>query len=81
METLFKTIASVMHSDVKWVIDPERLRPSKSEVFRLLGDNTLITSITNWRPEFNLEQGIKKTVDWITKDNNLRRYKPDIYNR
>lgn len=81
METLFKTIAEVMHSDVKWVLDPERLRPSKSEVFRLLGDNSLITSITNWKPEVSLEEGIEKTVEWIIKSENLRRYKPDIYNR
>ena len=81
METLFKTIASVMQADVKWVEDPERIRPSKSEVYRLLGDNRLITSITNWKPIINLEEGIRKTVDWITRNENLRRYKPDIYNR
>ena len=28
-----------MGADVKWVTDPERLRPSGSEVFRLLGSN------------------------------------------
>lgn len=81
METLFHTIASLMNANVKWVKDPERIRPSKSEVFRLLGDNTKITSLTKWRPQVTLEEGLEKTISWILKDNHLGHYKPNIYNR
>lgn len=81
MADTLDTIARLMHSDVKYVTDPERLRPGKSEVFRLCGDNTLITSLTSWRPQVSLEQGLAKTIDWFTKPENLAKYKVDIYNR
>ncbi len=78
-ETL-QTIARLMDADVKWVTDPQRLRPSGSEVFRLLGDNTLITSLTDWRPRYNLEEGLQKTIEWFTDPSNLKKYKSGIYN-
>jgi NAD dependent epimerase/dehydratase len=80
LETL-EMIARLMGSDVKYVVDPQRLRPSKSEVFRLCGDNSVITSLTDWRPEVTLEQGLAKTIEWFLNPDNLRRYKTDIYNR
>ena len=81
MEKTLHTIARLMDADVDWVTDPQRLRPAKSEVFRLCGDNTLITSITDWRPQTDLEAGLRKTIDWITLPENLKTYKPQIYNR
>lgn len=81
MEKVLKTIASLMNADVEWIRDPERIRPSKSEVFRLLGDNTLIKELTGWKPEVSLEQGLKKTIDWICSPGQLDKYKPGIYNR
>ncbi|MDE6101102.1 MAG: GDP-mannose 4,6-dehydratase, partial [Paramuribaculum sp.] len=81
MEHTLHTIARLMDADISWVTDPERLRPSKSEVRRLLGDNSLITSLTDWRPKVNLEEGLRKTIDWIVRPENLAGYKTDIYNR
>lgn len=81
MEHTLHTIARLMDADVSWGTDPERLRPSKSEVRRLLGDNSLITSLTDWRPKVSLEEGLKRTIDWIVKPENLACYKTDIYNR
>lgn len=81
MADTLKTIASLMNADIDWVTDPQRLRPGKSEVFRLLGDNTLITSITPWRPKWSLEDGLRATIDWFTKPENLAHYKANIYNR
>lgn len=80
LETL-DTIARVMGADVEWVRDPERIRPSKSEVFRLCGDNTKIKTLTDWRPRVTLEEGLKITADWFTSGDHLSKYKPDIYNR
>ena len=70
-----------MGADVDYVVDPERLRPSKSEVRRLCGDNRLITSLTDWRPQVSLREGLGRTVAWFTDPVNLARYKADIYNR
>lgn len=80
MQETLQTIARLMGADIEWIVDPQRLRPSKSEVFRLCGDNTLITSLTSWRPEVTLEEGLRRTIDWFTKPENLARYKTDVYN-
>lgn len=80
MKQTLETIASLMGVDVEFEVDPQRLRPAGSEVFRLCGDNTLITSLTDWRPRVTLEQGLQRTIDWFTVPANLRRYKTDVYN-
>ena len=79
-ETL-STIADIMGADVKWVTDPQRLRPAKSEVFRLHGANEKIRRLTGWQPEYSLRQGLEKTIEWFTDPANLKMYKSNIYNR
>jgi nucleoside-diphosphate-sugar epimerase len=49
-------------------------------VFRLWCDNTKIKNLTGFEPEFNIRQGLKATIDWFTKPENLAKYKADIYN-
>ena len=80
MKHTLETIAQLMNVEVEYVTDPARIRPSSSEVRRLCGDNTLITSLTDWRPQFSLEKGLKETIDWFTDLTNLAKYKTDIYN-
>lgn len=60
------------------ICEEERLRPEKSEVNRLLGSNEKIKSMTNWKPQYTLEEGLSETIEWIR--NNLDKYKIDIYN-
>lgn len=81
MRETLETIARIMGEKVDFVTDPDRLRPAKSEVFRLCGDNSRITGLTDWRPAFTLEQGLTKTIEWFTKPCNLGKYKADIYNQ
>ena len=81
MEHTLEMIAALMNADVKYVTDPERLRPTGSEVRRLCGDNSLITSLTSWRPQVSLAEGLRSTIKWFINPENLRRYKSDIYNR
>lgn len=80
MKETLETIARLMDANVDYVVDPARLRPGKSEVRRLCGDNTVITSLTDWRPQHTLEQGLKETIDWFLKPENLAAYKAGIYN-
>lgn len=75
---LAQTIISQINPDARIECDEQRLRPSKSEVNRLLGDNAKIKSLTNWKPCYSLEEGIEETICWI-KDN-MHKYKADIYN-
>lgn len=62
----------------KIVCDEQRLRPEKSEVNRLLGKNEKILRLTNWKPQYTFEEGIRETIEFIK--NNMDSYKPDIYN-
>lgn len=80
MADTLRTIARLMDADVEWVTDPARLRPGKSEVRRLCGDNSLITSLTDWRPQVSIDDGLARTIDWFTKPENLAMYKTGIYN-
>ncbi len=80
MEHTLHTIAELMGADIRWVQDPQRMRPSKSEVRRLWGDNTLIRSLTDWQPQVSLRDGLQRCIDWFTDKENLKRYKTGIYN-
>jgi NAD dependent epimerase/dehydratase len=62
------------------VTDEERLRPAKSEVFRLFGSVAKLKKFTGWQPSYTLSQGLSETVAWFRKPENLRGYKADIYN-
>lgn len=73
-------IAKIMNSDVKFVEDTQRLRPKSSEVFRLHGDNTKLSKLTNFTPSYTIEDGLKETIAWFLKEDNLKKYKSDIYN-
>lgn len=73
-------IKKIMNSDVEFITDKQRLRPEKSEVFRLCCDNTKIHELTGFLPEYSLKKGLKATIDWFTSSDNLSRYKIDIYN-
>jgi len=78
MQETVDTIVRLIGKEVKIVIDNERVRPDKSEVDRLYGDNSKLKRITNWDSQYNLEAGLKETISWF-KDN-LEFYKPEIYN-
>jgi len=62
---------------VKIVVDPERLRPEKSEVFQLLSDNRLAREKLDWQPQVDLKTGLRKTIDWIAQYQEL--YQSDQY--
>lgn len=67
-----------INPNAKIVCDEQRLRPEKSEVNRLLGKNEKILRLTNWKPQYTFEEGIRETIEFIK--NNMDSYKPDIYN-
>ncbi len=73
---LANEIISQINPGAHIVCDEERLRPNKSEVNRLLGDNTKIKSLTDWRQQYTFSQGIAETIEWLR--DNLDKYKTDI---
>lgn len=73
-------IISELNPKASIVEQQERLRPEASEVFRLIGDNQKIRSLTGWQPRFDLRTGLLDTIKWFQSDNNLAKYKAQIYN-
>lgn len=73
-----KKIIDIIGKDIKIICDEERIRPEKSEVNRLWADNTKIKEITDWTPKYSIDEGLEETVAWIKE--NMKYYKPDIYN-
>lgn len=59
------------------VTDPQRLRPAKSEVQRLLSDNAHARQALHWQPEVSFEEGLRQTMAWIAA--HLELYKPGVY--
>lgn len=77
---VLETICRIMVKKVNVTNDKHRLRPANSEVFRLCGDNTQITGLTSWRPEYTLKTGLEETILWFLNEDNHRKYKATIYN-
>jgi len=69
-----------MKSDVQFISEEKRLRPKKSEIFRLWGDNSLIFEFTGFRPQITLEEVFKETVKLYLIDQSLWRFKTKLYN-
>lgn len=80
MRDTLELIAKIMKSDVKFIEDEQRLRPTNSEVFRLWGDNSKIKSLTGFSPTYTIEDGLRETINWFLKKENLEKYKTEIYN-
>jgi NAD dependent epimerase/dehydratase len=73
-------LVSELNPDAQIITDAKRLRPETSEVFRLIGDNTLITTLTPWQPLYELDTGLRDTIAWFRESDNLSRYKAWLYN-
>jgi NAD dependent epimerase/dehydratase len=77
---LAESVIERVSPEVKLVTEAQRIRPALSEVERLVCDNTLMTSLTGWRPEISLSEGLTKTIEWFKEAGNFSRYKSNIYN-
>jgi NAD dependent epimerase/dehydratase len=75
-----RLIARTIGTDIEIECDEERLRPANSEVERLHCDNSLIRTLTGFKPQVGIEQGLAKTVEWFRRPENLARYDAEIYN-
>ncbi len=80
IKELAETIIGLINPKAEIVIDPTRIRPSKSEVFRLYGSNEKIKAMTSWNPSYTFGEGIEATIEWFSKKENLKQYKSGIYN-
>ena len=74
---LAKLVLEITQVDKPIVEDAIRKRPSNSEVFQLIADNSQAEEILGWKPQYTLAQGLSETIDFISK--NLHLFKVGQY--
>lgn len=72
---LVEKIGTIIGRKIHILEDCSRVRPSQSEVIRLISDNTKSRQILNWTPEVDIDNGLLLTINhWKKKvlhyDNN-----------
>jgi dTDP-glucose 4,6-dehydratase len=72
-----RMVGEITGRDLGVETDEQRLRPHKSEVSRLLSDSTKAKRLAGWEPQVPLEEGLRRTVDWIR--DHIDMYRPKEY--
>jgi dTDP-glucose 4,6-dehydratase len=70
-------IALKVGHKVEIIVEPQRLRPEKSEVLRLISDNSLARVKLGWEPQVSLDEGLDRTIAWMRLHMDL--YRPKQY--
>ena len=60
-----RLLIEITGAEAEIVTEENRLRPTGSEVERLLCDNSRAREWTGWTPEVSLEEGLRRTSEWI----------------
>lgn len=74
---LATTIFRLLGVQQRIMTDAGRIRPRKSEVMRLISDNTRARELTGWIPEISLEEGLSRTIEWMRA--HLSEYREEGY--
>tara|TARA_B100000242_G_C42750082_1_gene349713 strand:- start:118 stop:597 length:480 start_codon:yes stop_codon:yes gene_type:complete len=77
IKEVFEITKKILNSESNIKIEDTRKRPIRSEVSNLNCDNTKILSKTDWKPKYNFESGLEKTVSWIRQ--NINNFETDKY--
>lgn len=77
---LAQSIIDQINPNAIIVSDSQRIRPEKSEVFRLFGSNARLKELTSWEQQYTLKDGLSETIKWFQLADNLKQYKAEIYN-
>ncbi len=80
MGELFEKIKKIMKIDIIYKSESKRMRPAGSEVYRLFGDNSLLTEMTGYKSEYGIDEGLQITCNWFLTKASRGTYKANIYN-
>jgi len=64
-------IAQLLGVSISIAQDPARVRPTGSEVERLLSDAAKLRRATGWMPRYSLEQGLEETIRFMREHESL----------
>jgi NAD dependent epimerase/dehydratase len=64
VEELVHTVGRLVGKELAIIFDATRIRPQKSEVMRLVADATKARRF-GWAPSVTVEEGLRRTVQWI----------------
>lgn len=81
---ILKILKNDFQFDFRIRVNKERLRPKKSEVYRLIASNSKAKKLLKWKPKYNglngFKEGLEKTIKWYREPNNLKYFKASDYN-
>lgn len=70
-------ILQLMGSNKSIELDSARIRPEKSEVLRLLSNNSKAKEKLSWTPTVSLDEGLRESIEFVK--NNLNLYRTGTY--
>lgn len=80
VQDLAESIIAQINPAARIVTEEQRMRPEKSEVFRLYGSNEKLKQHTGWQQQYSLQEGLRETIEWFRKKEHMAQYKSHIYN-
>jgi NAD dependent epimerase/dehydratase len=70
---IVKILMKLVGHQVRVASEDQRIRPVKSEVFKLIADNSKAKQLLGWQPQYSLEDGLSRVVEYLRE--NLGTYK------
>lgn len=62
---LVNLIQDILGTEKPVITEQERIRPEKSEVTRLISDNTQAKQLLGWEPRYSLREGLSETIAFV----------------
>ncbi len=72
-------LCEIVGREVEVITEEARMRPEKSEVYRLLADINKMVQLTGWTGEISFREGLERTVRWIER--NMHHFNVEEYTK
>ena len=76
---VIEIIQELLETNLPLSTDPSRIRPEKSEVQRLVCDNSKLLALTGQAPDTDIKKGLLRTIDWMKANASNKSYSDSNY--